>query len=60
MNGYDDCRVRKRILAENVAWLKRFAISLLKQVNDKESVAMRRRIAGWNPGYILKVLEIPA
>jgi predicted transposase YbfD/YdcC len=56
----DDCRVRNRILAENVAWLKRFAISLLKQVNDKESIAMRRRIAGWNPDYILKVLEIPA
>jgi len=56
----DDCRVRNRILADNVAWLKRFAISLLKQVDDKESIAMRRRMAGWNPSYLLKVLEIPA
>lgn len=55
----DDCRVRNRILADNVAWMKRFAISLLKQVNDKESIAMRRRMAGWNPDYLLKVLEIP-
>jgi len=39
---------------------KRFAISLLKQVDDKESIAMRRRMAGWNPSYLLKVLEIPA
>lgn len=56
----DDCRVRNRLLANNVAWLKRFAISLLKQVNDKESVAMRRGMAGWNPDHLLKVLEIPA
>jgi hypothetical protein len=47
-------------LAENIAWLKRFAISLLKQVNDKESIAMRRRMAGWNPAYLFKVLQIPA
>jgi len=52
----DESRVRNRILADNVAWLKRFAISLLKQVNDKESVAMRRRMAGWNPAYLFKVL----
>jgi len=55
----DESRVRNRILADNVAWLKRFAISLLKQVEDKESIAMRRRMAGWNPAYLLKVLEIP-
>jgi len=53
----DESRVRNRILADNVAWLKRFAISLLKQVNDKESVAMRRRMAGWNPAYLFKVLR---
>jgi|GEM_PF-2088667 len=50
---------RNRILADNVAGLKRFAISLLKQVEDKESIAMRRRMAGWNPTYLLKVVEIP-
>ncbi len=36
----DDNRVRDRILADNLAWLKRFAISLLKQVDDKESIAI--------------------
>lgn len=56
----DESRVRNRILADNIAWLKRFAISLLKQVNDKESIAMRRRMAGWNPAYLFKVLQIPA
>jgi predicted transposase YbfD/YdcC len=55
----DDSRVRNRTLADNLAWIKRFAISLLKQVDDKESVAMRRRMAGWNPDFLAKVLGIP-
>lgn len=55
----DENRVRDRTLADNLAWLKRFAISILKQVDDKESIAMRRRMAGWNPSYLAKVLGIP-
>jgi predicted transposase YbfD/YdcC len=42
----DDSRIRERNLTNNMAWLKRFAISLLKQVQDKRSVAMRRRVCG--------------
>lgn len=52
----DDSRVRERNLTNNMAWLKRFAISLLKQVQDKHSVAMRRRICGWNENYLAQVL----
>jgi len=52
----DDSRVRERNLTNNMAWLKRFAISLLKQVNDKLSVAMRRRHCGWNENYLAQVL----
>lgn len=55
----DESRVRNRTLADNIAWLKRFAISLLKQIDDKESIAMRRRMAGWNPEFLAKVLGIP-
>lgn len=54
----DDSRLRNRHAADNLAWLKRFAISLLKQQNDKESIAMRRRIAGWNTQYLAQVLGI--
>lgn len=54
----DDSRLRDRHAADNLAWLRRFAISLLKQQNDKESVAMRRRMAGWNPDYLAKALGI--
>jgi hypothetical protein len=55
----DANRVRNRTLADNLAWLKRFAISLLKQIDDKESIAMRGRMAGWNPSYLAKALGIP-
>ena len=54
----DESRLRNRHAADNLAWLKRFAISLLKQQADNESVAMRRRMAGWNPDYLAQVLGI--
>ncbi len=54
----DESRVRDRFAADNLAWLKRFAISLLKQQTDKESIAMRRRMAGWNVDYLMQVLAI--
>lgn len=54
----DDSRLRNRQAADNLAWLKRFAISLLKQQTDKESIAMRRRMAGWNPEYLAQVVGI--
>jgi len=54
----DESRLRNRHAADNVAWLKRFAISLLKQQTDKESIAMRRRMAGWNVNYLAQVLGI--
>jgi predicted transposase YbfD/YdcC len=55
----DECRVRQRTAANNLAWLKRFGLSLLKQQNDKYSIAMRRRVAGWNRDYLAQVLGIP-
>lgn len=54
----DASRLRDRHAADNVAWLKRFAISLLKQQKDKESIAMRRRMAGWNNAYLAKVVGL--
>ncbi|MGA1190584.1 MAG: ISAs1 family transposase [Pseudomonadales bacterium] len=55
----DESRVRERSTATNLAWLKRFGLSLLKQHNDKHSIAMRRRVAGWNLDYLAQVLGIP-
>lgn len=55
----DENRVRDRTTANNMAWLKRFSLSLLKQQKDKRSIAMRRRIAGWSLDYLAKILGIP-
>lgn len=54
----DENRTRDRHAADNLAWLKRFALSLLKRQTDKESIAMRRRMAGWNTEYLAQVLGI--
>ncbi len=52
----DESRVRSRRLADNLAWLRRFAISLLKQHPSKQSLAMKRRIAGWSTEFLMEVL----
>jgi predicted transposase YbfD/YdcC len=54
----DESRLRDRHAANNLAWLRRFALGLLKQIDDKESIAMRRRMAGWNPQYLSQVLGL--
>ncbi len=54
----DESRLRNRFAAENVAWLKRFAIGLIKQSPSKESIAMQRRMAGWNDTYLAQLLGL--
>ncbi len=55
----DENRVRNRTTANNLVWLKRFALSLLKQQTDRHNVAMRRRVAGWNIDYLAQLFGIP-
>ncbi len=53
----DEKRTRHGPTAENEAWLRRFALSLLKQhANQKMSVAMKRRQAEWNENYLTEVV----
>jgi predicted transposase YbfD/YdcC len=52
----DESRIREKALRENMAWLNRFTLSLLKQRQDRKSIAMRRRCCGWNESYLLQVL----
>jgi predicted transposase YbfD/YdcC len=52
----DSLRTRQRCLAENLAWLRRFTLSLLKQHPGKDSLAMKRRMCGWNDGFLMQVL----
>jgi predicted transposase YbfD/YdcC len=52
----DESRIREEWLRENMAWLNRFTLSLLKQHHDRKSIAMRRRCCGWNENYLLQIL----
>jgi predicted transposase YbfD/YdcC len=52
----DETRTRQRHLADNLAWLRRLALTLLKQHPYKQSLVMKRRIAGWDANFLLQVL----
>jgi predicted transposase YbfD/YdcC len=52
----DQSRVRDRRSRENMAWLNRFALSLLQQHPGKHSLAMKRRSCGWDERFLLEVL----
>jgi predicted transposase YbfD/YdcC len=52
----DESRVRGRHLRENMAWLNRFSLSLLKQQPGRDGVAMKRRSCGWSDDYLMQVV----
>lgn len=52
----DESRTRKGHGAENIAALRRLAITLLKQEPTKQSLTIKRLIAGWDDDYLLRVL----
>ena len=54
--GEDQSRTRNRRMADNLAWLRRFAVSLLKRHPAKESIRGKSRMAGWNNQFLMEVL----
>jgi predicted transposase YbfD/YdcC len=52
----DESRVRDRTFAENLAWLRRMTLGLIKQHPHKQSQIMKRRMAGWNVDFLMEVL----
>ena len=52
----DESRVRNRILADNLSWLRRLTLSLIKQHPGKQSNIMKRRMAGWSVDFLLQIL----
>ena len=52
----DESRIREKALRENIAWLNRFTLSLLKQHPRRDSIAMKRRSCGWSDGFLLEVV----
>lgn len=52
----DDSRTRNRTFAENLAWLRRLTLSLIKRHPGKKSNIMKRRLSAWNVDYLMQVL----
>lgn len=52
----DESRVRERTFADNLSWLRRMTLSLIKQHPGKESNIMKRRMAGWNVDFLMQIL----
>jgi hypothetical protein len=52
----DECRTRKGHGAQNIAALRRLAITPLKREPTKQSLTTKRLIAGWDDDYLFRVL----
>jgi len=52
----DESRVRQRTFAENLSWLRRLTLSLIKQHPGKQSNIMKRRMAGWSVDFLMQIL----
>jgi predicted transposase YbfD/YdcC len=54
--GEDKSRARAGHAAENLAWLRRVALSLIRQDKSKGSIKGKRKRAGWNDDFLLHLL----
>lgn len=52
----DESRIREKQLRENMAWLNRFCLSLLRRQPGRQSVAMKRRSCGWSDDFLMQVV----
>lgn len=53
----DDSRVRERTLANNLSWLRRVAITLLKHHPCTDSIKGKQQQAAWNEQFLSQVLH---
>lgn len=52
----DENRTRERTLGNNLSWLRRFAISLLRRHPSKDSIRGKMQQASWNDVFLLEVI----
>lgn len=53
----DLSRLRKGHGAKNMALVRHFALNLVRQINDKRSIKLRRKHADRNPNYLSDILQ---
>jgi predicted transposase YbfD/YdcC len=54
----DDSRARERTLGNNLSWLRRFAVTLLKRHPDKDSLRGKMMSCMLNTDYLTQVLSL--
>lgn len=52
----DLARVRKGHGAKNMAVVRHFAVNIVRTADDKLSLKTRRKLAGWDPDYLAKLI----
>lgn len=57
--GDDQSRLRTGHGAKNMAVVRHFAVNLVRAVNDKNSIKLRRKRAGWEVRYLASILGLP-
>jgi predicted transposase YbfD/YdcC len=55
----DLARLRTGHGAKNMAVVRHFAINLVRQAKDKNSIKLRRKLAGWNDQFLASILDAP-
>jgi predicted transposase YbfD/YdcC len=55
----DQSRLRTGHGAKNMAVVRHFAINLVRSANDKNSIRLRRKLAGWDLNYLASILGAP-
>ena len=52
----DDSRTRERTMANNLSWLRRFAVMLLKRHPDKDSIRGKMLHCAYSTVFLTEVL----
>lgn len=54
----DACQVRNQAAASNLSMLRKMAINLFRTDTSNESLRLKRKLAGWNTGFLEQILNL--
>jgi Transposase len=53
----DESRVRERTIADNISWIRRFTITLIKQNLRKGSIVGKRKKTAWSFDSLIELIQ---
>ena len=54
----DACQVRNDVAATNLSLMRKLCINLLREDSSEGSLLQKRKVAGWNPGFLEEILGL--